>query len=64
MKERGNLSSSKRVEYREALDRLRAVEGRHREPKSEGEKELRRISRWVLDRWQGINNNVLNAVPR
>jgi hypothetical protein len=64
MKERGDLSPRKRGEYREALDQLRAVEGRHREPRSEGERELHRISRWLLDRWQGVNNNLLDAVPR
>jgi hypothetical protein len=59
MKERGDLSSSKRSEYREALDRLRAVERRHREPRSEGEKELHRITRWVLDRWTEENQRLL-----
>jgi hypothetical protein len=51
MKERGDLSPRKREECRRALDKLRAVEGRHREPRSQDEKELHRITRWVLDRW-------------
>ena len=51
MKARGELTPEKRAEYRAALDRLRAIERRHREPKSDGEKELHRIARWVLDRW-------------
>ena len=52
MKAQGNLTPPKRAEYRAALDRLRRIEGRHREPKSEGERELGRIARWVIDRWQ------------
>jgi hypothetical protein len=64
MKDRGEFSPKRQNEYREALDRLRTVEGRHREPRSKGEKELNRIARWVLERWQGVNNNLLNAVPR
>jgi hypothetical protein len=64
MKERGDLSQKKRGEYLEALDRLRAIEGRHREPRSEGEKELRRITRWVLDRWHSLDSSLLNPFPR
>ncbi len=52
MKAQGNLAPPKRSEYRAALDRLHRIEGRHREPKSEGERELGRIARWVIDRWQ------------
>jgi hypothetical protein len=51
MKARGELTEVKRDEYRKALDQLSAIERRHREPRSEGEKELHRIARWVLDRW-------------
>ena len=47
----GELTPEKKAEYRAALDRLRAVERRHNEPKSEGERELHRIAAWVLDRW-------------
>jgi hypothetical protein len=64
MKERGDLSSRKRDEYREVLDRLRAVEQRHRKPRSEGEKELRRITGWVLDRWHGLDSSLLNPFAR
>jgi hypothetical protein len=64
MKERGDLSSKKRDEYRAALDRLRAVEVRHRKAGSEGEKELHRITRWVLDRWHGVDSSLLNPFPR
>ncbi len=53
MKTQGSLTTQKRAEYRAALDRLREIEARHRGPKSEGEKELGRVARWVLDRWQG-----------
>src|SRR5262249_55089804 len=42
------LTPQKRAEYRAARDRLRRIEGRHREPRSDGEKELHRIARWVI----------------
>jgi hypothetical protein len=48
---RGELTAEKRAEYRAVLGRLRAIEARHRAPKCEGEAELHRIARWVLDRW-------------
>ena len=49
MKDRGELTPKKRADYRAALERLRAIERRHREPTSDGEMELHRIARWVLD---------------
>jgi hypothetical protein len=51
MAAQGKLTPRKRSEYRAALERLRRIEGRHREPRSDGERELRRIARWVIDRW-------------
>ena len=63
MKERGDLTPKKRGEYRAALDRLRAIEGRHREPRSDGEKELHRIARWVLDRWADENDRSCWSSP-
>ena len=59
MKHRGELTAAKRDEYRRALDRLRAIERRHREPRSEGETALRRITRWVLDRWGAEEQRLL-----
>ena len=53
MKDRGDLAPRRRRDYRAALDRLRAIEGRHRESKSDGEKELGRVARWVTDQWRG-----------
>ena len=47
------------IPYREALNQLRAVEARHREPRSEGEKEMHRIARWVLDQWTEENQRLL-----
>jgi hypothetical protein len=64
MKAQGTLTPPKRAEYRAALDRLRAIEGRHREPRSDGQKELHRIARWVLDRSESEDVDVLNPVPR
>jgi hypothetical protein len=52
MKAQGALSPQKAAGYRAALDRLREVEGRHRTPRSDGERELHRIARWVLGRWR------------
>jgi hypothetical protein len=63
MKERGNLSQKRRVEYRRVLDQLRAIDERHQKPRSEGEKELHRIARWVLDRWQSLESSLLNPFP-
>jgi hypothetical protein len=51
MKAQGKLTPQNSADYRTALDRLRSIERRNREPKSDGEKELRRIAGWVLDRW-------------
>jgi hypothetical protein len=53
MKVQGQLTPRKRAGYRAALDRLRQIEQRHHEPKSDGERELVRIARWVVDEWQG-----------
>ena len=53
MKDRGELTAVKRDEYRKAIDLVRDIEMRHSKPKSDGEKELHRITRWVLDRWRG-----------
>jgi hypothetical protein len=51
MKDRGELTAERRNRYRNLLDQLRSIERRHHEPRSDGEKELARISHWVLDLW-------------
>jgi hypothetical protein len=61
MKERGDLSPKRRAEYREALDRLRAVGVRHDKPTSDGEKQLHRITRWALDLWSDEDRKLLAA---
>jgi hypothetical protein len=61
MSTQGVLTPQKKAEYRAALDRLRAIEVRHREPKSDGERELHRIARWVLDRWDEEGRKLLEA---
>ncbi|MDB5351765.1 MAG: hypothetical protein JWN86_3012 [Planctomycetota bacterium] len=63
MKGRGELTPKKRAEYRAVLDRLRAIERRHREPKVEGEKELRRAAGWMFDQWGGENGKLLDPAP-
>jgi hypothetical protein len=55
------LTPAKRAENRAALDRLRSIEERHREPQSRGEKELHRIARWVLEQWGPENRRLLDA---
>jgi hypothetical protein len=59
MSDQKALSSAKRAEYRAVLDRLQSVEDRHRSPRSEGEKELHRITRWVLEQWRPENRRLL-----
>lgn len=61
MEERGELTSQRRAEYRAALDRLRAIEERHRKPRSDGERELHRIARWAIDRWNADDKAILTA---
>ncbi|QDV33737.1 hypothetical protein [Tautonia plasticadhaerens] len=63
MEDRGELTAEKRAEYRAALDRLRAIEGRHREPRSEGERELHRVAEWVVGRWAGEERLLLERSP-
>ena len=59
----GKLTPQTRGEYRAALDRLRTIEVRHREPNSDGERELCRIARWVLDEWEGGSDKLLAPTP-
>ncbi|SIO00569.1 Hypothetical glycosyl hydrolase 6 [Singulisphaera sp. GP187] len=59
MQAAGTMTPPKRGEYRAALDRIHAVEARYRESKSDGERELRRIARWVLDRWSVEDRKLL-----
>jgi hypothetical protein len=59
MQDRGELTPKKKAEYRAALDRLRGIEARYREPRSDGEKELHRIAVWVLDRWADRDRRLL-----
>jgi hypothetical protein len=51
MNAKGTLTPQRRADYRTVLDRLRVIERRYQEPKSEGEQELHHIAGWVLDRW-------------
>jgi hypothetical protein len=61
MTDRRELTTAKRDEYRRALDRLQQAERRHREPRSDGEKELHRIARWVLDQWRGRDSLLIDT---
>jgi hypothetical protein len=55
------LTPARRAEYRAALDRVGSIERRHRDPKSDGEKELHRIARWVLEQWGPENRRMLES---
>jgi hypothetical protein len=63
MAAQGNLTPQKRLGYQGALERLRVIDQRHREAKSNGQQELHRITRWVLDRWEGENRRLLDFAP-
>ena len=63
MDDRGQLSPAKRAEYLAALERLKALESRHQAPASGGERELRRIARWLLDRWSDQDIDRLQVAP-
>ncbi len=58
MESQGKLTPQKRADYRAALGRLRDIEQRHREPRSDGERELHRIARWVIDRWRAEGKRI------
>jgi hypothetical protein len=47
----GALTPQRRAAYRAEREKLEAIESRHREPESEGERELLRIARWALKQW-------------
>ncbi|MBY0395479.1 MAG: hypothetical protein K2X91_03280, partial [Thermoleophilia bacterium] len=53
LSERGALTPALKAETRAALDRLRAVERRQASATTPGGRELGRVARWVLDRWEG-----------
>ena len=50
--ERDEPTAEIRAQVGATLDRLRALADRHAEPKTDGEAELLRVARWVLDRWR------------
>jgi hypothetical protein len=61
MKAEGVLTPKKRDEYRAALIKLKVMEVWHREAKSEGERQLLLITRWVLGQWEGDNRTILEV---
>lgn len=61
MQAEGTLTAPKQIDYRTALGRIQAIEARYPEPRSDGERELRRIARWVLDLWDEENQKLLQA---
>jgi hypothetical protein len=59
MKAQRALTPQKQREYRAALAKLRGMDERHREARSEGEQRLLQIVRWVLSQWEGENQILL-----
>jgi hypothetical protein len=59
MKDRGELTPRERADYQAALERVRVIEQRHREPTSYGEIELHRVAEWVVDQWRGEDRPIL-----
>ncbi len=57
---RGELTPKRRADYQAALDRVRGIERRRREPTSLGENELHRIARWMVDQWRGEGGAILD----
>lgn len=57
------LPPSRRAEIRADLDRLQAIASRHADPKSDGERELLRVVRWVLGLWGPEERKLLEAAP-
>lgn len=65
MNDQGRLTVQKRGEYRAALAGLRAMHQRHRDARSEGQRELLRIAQWVLKQWEGGAERILEpAAPK
>ncbi len=58
----GKLTPAARKRYRAALDRLRGVAERC-QGGTPCERELLRIARWVLSRWEGENRRLLAPLP-
>ncbi|MDR3617723.1 MAG: hypothetical protein P4L85_00090 [Paludisphaera borealis] len=63
MAAQGELTNATRAEIRAALDRVRAIAARNQKPTTDGERELRRIAIWVLDRWGENDRKLLEAKP-
>lgn len=61
MKAQGQLTPQKQKEYRAVLTKLRAMEERHQQARSKGERQLLEIVRWVLGQWQGNNQAILES---
>lgn len=57
----GQLTPQKQKEYRAVLTKLRAMEERHQQARSKGERQLLEIVRWVLGQWQGNNQAILES---
>lgn len=60
MNAQGKLTSKKRAEYREALNRLRDMKARYVDKKSDGARELRGMVEWILAQWDGENGRLLD----
>jgi hypothetical protein len=52
MKEQGKLTDQRRIEYQQSLERLRSIAERYGDTRHEGQREMGRIARWVVDQWE------------
>jgi hypothetical protein len=64
MRDRGELTPALRAEYRRELERVAAIERRHRQPQSPGEDELHRVCRWVLEQWGAPERKLLDSAAQ
>ena len=64
MRRAGRLEPAKAAEYRAALERVRAIESRHRDAASAGLAELHRVAAWLLRQWEGEEDALVPDAPR
>ena len=59
----GKLTPRKQAEYLAMLNRVGEVLGRYPSPRSEGERGMVKICRWILDQWKEKDLETLGSGP-
>ena len=59
MMDQGRWTPEARAATRDTLGRIRLLARRYAEPRSDGEREMQEIARWILDLWDGENEALL-----